>query len=643
MSRTVPIVLFAVAFAPPAPAADSKSEFSTRGNKGGVFAFATFATDAPFADGDALQKSAGWNRTAFRPNGSAVYHLYVFNPTNRKDTFTVELDAGFQLRATAENLAEQKWTRVKFAPAPAPVPAPAPAAGAAPATPAPAVEPPLPGKLLARTATGFPITLRLLDKEGKPVVDTESTAPADKGKPYGRYLEATVVNPAGADGYLNFQDLRFALSGKTAEVSLTVTPKNAQGVTPSDLKLSFPKLAAAAGPVTRDGVYHRTLTPENPKATLRGAVTEFGRAVRAEVAADGVPRAFIFEGTPVEGGGLKPGVVEARAIRVYPAAEAATAVATKPVAAFPVRVEVDNPPAGATAELRYYRDGDTADDQKQVIPLGGPRDEQMAFDVTADGIAVATRSKDWVKPLNLSDARGKVIVEAVLRYDDGGERKVGSALVVTVDDTPPEGVRLTFDNLKGGKQLEKGQPLRLSATADDLDTEVAKAVFFLGVPTDDGKPPADAVQVKGDRRVDRGGEVRWTAALPLPADKRGELTVGVIVTDSAGNSSPPEVKRIELVDAPPPGAKPGSVEGKLTFGENPQPGQTVTLADADGKAKDTTKTDGKGKFAFKDVPPGAYKLTAAKTDFSTGLAGATEVTVKPGEKATATIELKKKR
>ena len=167
MSRTVLIVLFALsAAALPATAADEpKNPFSTRGNLG-VFALATGVTDTPFEDGQA-KTVAGWDTTAFRPNGSPrVYHLYVFNPTKNKDTYTVELDAaGVKTRATVENLEPERWTRVKFAPAPAPVPvapaSPPPAPTPASTTPA-AAEPPPAGRELARQPDGFHFAFRLL-------------------------------------------------------------------------------------------------------------------------------------------------------------------------------------------------------------------------------------------------------------------------------------------------------------------------------------------------------------------------------------------------------------------------------------------------------------------------------------------------
>ena len=51
-------------------------------------------------------------------------------------------------------------------------------------------------------------------------------------------------------------------------------------------------------------------------------------------------------------------------------------------------------------------------------------------------------------------------------------------------------------------------------------------------------------------------------------------------------------------------------------GDRPQVGIPVVLRDAKGEEKDKTKTDDKGKYAFKDVEPGSYKVAATKMPIS---------------------------
>jgi hypothetical protein len=77
------------------------------------------------------------------------------------------------------------------------------------------------------------------------------------------------------------------------------------------------------------------------------------------------------------------------------------------------------------------------------------------------------------------------------------------------------------------------------------------------------------------------------------------------------------------------------------FGK-PQDGATVVLVGDDGKPKDSTKTKDKGKYSFTDVPPGSYKVVAAKADSAFGVKGETAVAVKVGGEHTANITMTRK-
>lgn len=628
------IVLFCVGASSHALAADELSPTK-------VFQFATEVKTTPFP-GPEIDKLAGQTTTpSLRANSATVYQLYVFNPTDRDDSFKVELDTGVKIQTTVTDLPSKNWRLVKFAkPAPAPAAPPA-AAPTSPTTPAP--EPPPPGTELARTDKGRSvITLRLLKNDGTPVVD-------DNKMPYGLKVETTTLNPTE---YLKVENRDLVMTQKLAQVSFGFSPINPD--LPSTLKLSFPKQISTAAPILRDGVYERTLkrlpdTKDAPQVVLKGSAIVSGSTLRADVAVDGVERAFIFEGTTT---GVSKTMSQSDKVdvRVFPVSETIDRISTKPVAKFPVRVEVDNPPSDSTLELRVRRQSDSALNETEVIPLGSPRDEHIWLDPSDQGLGFTTRSKDWVKSINLTDTRGILDVSAVLKRKRGAfDEEWSGLLTVTVDATPPEVTRLAFDNLKNDKQLEKGKPLVLSATGLDND-KIAKAVFFIGQPLEDGKLPADAIKADGRLKPSSKGKGKtesdvWSAALMLPADQLGEMTVGVILTDSAGNPSTPEVKRIELVapTPPPPGGKPGLIEGSVVFGDRPQPGLTVTLADGEGKPKATAKTNDKGKFCFEGIAPGGYKLTVSKTDTTTGMTGSADVTVEANKKANATIELKKKR
>jgi hypothetical protein len=414
--------------------------------------------------------------------------------------------------------------------------------------------------------------------------------------------------------------------------------------------LSFPPELPQLGAVIREGFYARTLTRPTDKAAvpatiLDGALENAPANFRVFVGVDGYDRAFIFQPSPK--GGLEGDLnrYEEAGVRVYPAAKFAARTATAPVAAFPVRVEADNPPVGATLELRLRPAripgpppaGEAAKDEllrrSEVVKLGGARDEQVWLDPSGPGdggLLVTRRSRDWVWPLDLRAVRGTHEVVAVLS-EGGREVTVSAPLVVTVDDTPPENV--VFGPFPA--KLLKDQPLPVSAAATDRETGVVKATFFVGGQLDDGTFPAGAVTVAGVRS-EKDATV-WVADLPVPAGTRGDVVVGVVFTNQVGLATTRTARvRVQLILPPPPR---GRVEGRVLLGDRPQPDSPVTLLGADGTAKATATTDPTGKFRFEQVPPGGYSVASTKPDPTTGFTGSAPVQVRAGETAKATVSL----
>src|SRR5262249_55315916 len=276
--------------------------------------------------------------------------------------------------------------------------------------------------------------------------------------------------------------------------------------------------------------------------------------------------------------------------------------------------------------------------------------EQMWVDPsgpTDGGVLVSSRSRDWVKSLDLQPLRGPHVVIAVMKQGGKEIAKSEQPLLLTVDATGP--VFIEFGKFPA--KHVKGKPLPVLARATDPETDVAKAVFFLGKPTDDGKIPPDAVKVDGVRSLT--DPTAWTAELPLPPEKRGELTVGVVFFNRVGLSTL-QVQKVELVDAPPPS---GTIVGRVKVGEIPQSGAVVVLKNAEGKEIATAKSaeepppappgakpDPKpkpkvGEFKFENVPPGVYTVSAAKPSSSYPFAGSTPVTVKVGETSTVIVSM----
>jgi hypothetical protein len=145
---------------------------------------------------------------------------------------------------------------------------------------------------------------------------------------------------------------------------------------------------------------------------------------------------------------------------------------------------------------------------------------------------------------------------------------------------------------------------------------IKKVAFFPGRPTPEGKLPQGAalVDAKPINPLDADAEKVWAAALPVPTAAKATFDVSVQFTSMVELTST-ETITIQLVDAP----VEASIQGTVTAAGRPQPGVSVLLRGADGKALDTTDTDKEGKYSFRKVPPGSYRVVATKTaDFTRG-------------------------
>jgi hypothetical protein len=597
-----------------------------------------------------------------RPNTATEYHLYVFNKENEPATYIVELRGGPGSSLAAElkvTIPGKKWQRVRL-PKPAPPPPPAAAAPAPPpaAPPAkePPPEPPPPGSKLAANEKGeFQFTLRLLNAADRTPVLDRADPP---GNPLGRRVTVNLQRP---DEYISTDKeetgAKVATDGALTRVTAQVKAK-AAFVGEAPVTLSFPPELPLSGAVIREGFYRRTLvrppgTDQLPAVILDGAVENAPENLRVFVGVDGYDRAFIYQPSPK--GGLTADLIryDQVGVRLYPAGKFAEKAATAPVAAYPVRVEADNPPVGATLELRLRPvripgpppAGEAAKDEllrrSEVVKLGGARDEQVWLDPSGPGdggLLVTRRSRDWVWPLDLRHVRGTHEIVAVL--SGGGQEVPSLPLVVTIDATAPEDVAFAAFPTRH----PKGKPIPITASAVDPDTAVVKATFFVGRPLDDGKLPPDALTVDGvpvDPTDPANRE--WTANLPVPPERRGEVIVGVVFTNQVGLATT-RTARIELVDAPPGGvaaAGVGKIEGTVKILETPQPGLTVVLRNLDGKDLATTTTNAKGKFVFEKVVAGGYTVSSGKKDSSYGYVGSAAVEVKANDTAKPVISMTK--
>lgn len=619
-----------------------------------VFAFSPQPPD-PNKDVDVVPVSytpKGWTvDPTVRPNHGGKFYLYVRNPGKGDEKkLIVEVSGGpdsrLQIRKEV-TVPAGKWVPVELPPVEPPKAPPA-EQPKAPPQPGAAPVPPPPGTELTATPTGHYFTIRLLDQNGKAVTIAEG----NDQKPAGRNVLVKIQAPSE---YVSVEHPPVVVRGgvfavRSFAVTATVSPiliNNGQpafdGV--ATTTLGFTPQSPAQRAVIRSGQYLRTLeikpgltmlkAETAPRVTLTGAIQNPAPDTQVYVGVDGIDRAFVYTlGEAVEGGGRRLSPQNDIAVRLYPGAGFRTGIDTQPVPAYPVRIDTDNALGGGTLELwvRPVRPGapDIADDKPEnyeVVSVGRPRDERVFVDTAGPGgsILISSRSKDWVKGLDLSALRGPHEVFAAVRVEGAAKPVISAPLMLNVDATGP--VRIEFGKLP--TRHPKGKPLPVSATAGENETRVVKAVFFLGEPTEDGKIPPGAPTVEGVRSVK--DPAVWVAALPLPPDTQGAVFVGVQFTNNVGVSST-DVQTVVLVDEKSGGAGVGplgSIEATVVFGELPQPGVAVSLRNAEGKVVGAGSTNDKGKVKFEKLAPGLYTLVATKADSSYGKAGVAQAEVVP--------------
>jgi hypothetical protein len=211
-----------------------------------------------------------------------------------------------------------------------------------------------------------------------------------------------------------------------------------------------------------------------------------------------------------------------------------------------------------------------------------------------------------------------------------------------LDGTPPEITELG----PVSKRLVAGQKLKVMARGTDPETEIASAVFFVGKPVPDPKVPGtflmpeEAVKVKGEPQ-DKKGET-WVAQLPVALEKPAAVDVSVLFVNKAGLKEFGTVRlELELAQPEKPKEKPttGRIIGVVREGNRPQANLTVLLFDAAGAAKGSATTNDKGEFVFKDIQPGAYRVTATKNASATRGTATAEVLAGEGKPKPVTVNL----
>ncbi len=625
----------------------------TRMKRRGAFALAMLFAIACLANAqNAIKISADPNEKqktdAFlpdltvRPNVAEEYFVFVKNPTGDPKTLTVQLrDArGKAIIAQGKvTLGVNDLKRVKLEKV-APPPPPKEAAlkevapkdtAAKPATPA--VEPP-PGVELKLAGKKFEFQLWLLD--GDKVLEKET-----------RGITILVAQPGSNAFPIAKPQAKSETTANQHEITVPISAVAALRGGPAIVELIVPPQDSLNAGL-RAGVYRRQVVPGQTNATLIASNLPFrgedNKKVRFHLNVDGLPRAFVYETdfqtnpqgtidalTTPRVSVLPIGAERFVSTKSTHGSDPKAKYSAKPSDKTPVRIEVDNPPANATVEIRFdHRDKGTfagAD----VIPLGSARDERVFVDFQGDegGVQVRYLVGDRIHQLDTRSLRGVFGVQAVLRWEaNGKEQSTSDYFYLVLDDTAPEGGR--FVQLP--TRHVKGTLLTLKAKAEDPETSIKQAVFFVGEPAPDGKLPDLKAKGSFDKK-----EGLWTAKVPIP-DKTGVIQIGVQFENETGVAAT-ETQKIELIDPPAPT---GTISGVVELGGRGQAKLVVSLRDADGKEKGSDVTNEKGEFKFENVAPGTYRVLSSKPDSGVGTKGDAPAQVKVGKETKVTITLARK-
>jgi hypothetical protein len=573
-----------------------------------------------------LGPDAAKQTITLRPNVAQPVQLVVQNPTMRNEEVVVKLAKVNPDGTPGEGLAESaplsvsagnSRVTVKFAKpgpmAPGGQPAAGQPGGGQPAAGQPAAGQPAaaaPG-LIQLEGPPFKVHVQVLNKEQKELESRE--VPITVLTP-AEYVDVTGIAYKPADGLMVQVRAKEGFTDPPCAVELMLVPEHIPGLIPA-------KKAGAFKQVIKKGNQEVTLVAKDLK--FQGGVAPQNGLVFLNV--DGYPRAFAFRTDFARGDSalVTPDQKRFKEPAVRFGGEKYLVPADKAT----VLLEVDAPPATEVAlELGADRDKNNEfdPDTNEVVPLPGPRAQRLFFGPTGPGGTLLFKPDvtDWKVELDTAGIFGKLPLR-VRMLDGRGATVIAVTGELVFDDTPPENVRFA-SQAEFPQRLVVGEPLPVKATASDPESQIREVAFFVGKPVD-GKVPPKVETVKGEPSGDRE-PVWWSAQLPLAVDKKGgTVDVSVQATNGAGQTTIETIK-IQLVEPGAAGAGAAAsagrtVKGKVVQGDRAQPGVEVVLKDDKGMVKATAKTGTKGKelgtFAFKNVPPGTYTVSASQTEAKT--------------------------
>jgi hypothetical protein len=591
-------------------------------------------------------ESAKVDDILLRPNTEQSLFYFVKNTGAEDRTVTLALRA----KDSIADVLRSKPVTVKAGLAEAivwDIPAPLPTPAVTPGTPTPAVPKPN------------------ITELKNPAGEYELILRDEKQKTVGTPRVVKLLRPRE---YLQRGEVTFNGEAKQLTATLSATNDFKGPEAPVKLILDPARVPGLIDSPEKVGTYQRALTVPGKEVKLIADKLKFGPQPDdhdglVTIDVDGYERALTYrmtfnqlisnnKGEPI----TDIPIVRVKAVEFSPARDK-----------LPITLMIDEAPRGVTVEVGLDRNGDGKiddEDEKRILP--GPRQEKLTVRPNSDGsLTFTTEVRDWTLELDVAGLFGKTTLLVQLRKDKkdivpvlsetealkkNGETVAVVSQTITFDNSLPKILDFGVFNMKQVKEKDKetknvltrGDPVVMFVKAEDDESEIKEVVFFLGKSTEEVPVPPGVDKIPGVLKVEKPDPKDkdeskkkkdvWLAQVPVPTDKGGKVPVSVQVTNKA------EVKTfativIELQEPAKTDGKDGTgkdgtgkdgagkgggaIEGTVTEDGRPQPGVTVVLRDMADKPKDTTKSDAKGRYAFKDVPAGTYTMTAVKTSSNT--------------------------
>jgi hypothetical protein len=407
-------------------------------------------------------------------------------------------------------------------------------------------------------------------------------------------------------------------------VSAQVNVQAAQAIeVPVPLILSFHDVQQGSALRVMGGRLQAALTPASDHVALHatGIHAGPGERVQALLNVDGVPGVLMLQGVVPGLGATAPLILV-----TAPSLSLAGPSVSTPLPTYPLELSATNAPLGSQLRVQLLSaTGQGGALLERTLPAHAEPTLNVQATTPPGGWSVGALVRRGGQTFDTAGIVGGYVWQAEL-VDQAGKTITTNEMPVVFDNSPPVAARF----VRPPMTAVKGTLLSLQTTAWDDLSGITSVKYFVGPAVDD-KPPPTAKLI--DAKPSIADNSIWIADLPLPAEL-GPCTITAVFTNGAGLTT----LAMTSVDIKAESrALQGNIQGVVLEGNRPQPALEVILLHAKGGEVARTTTTASGVFAFEQLPPGEYQLTAFKA--ASQRKAASNAKVQAGQTANVTLKL----